>query len=106
MVFMSMSRCFILCVTILGNIFFSINDLISLICWLIGILSGCIMPDTDYGKWTLVRLKAELRKRGAKSSGKKADLVKRYVYSLIQVYTSMKMELLVESTISYTTYAL
>ena len=36
-----------------------------------------IMPGPDYGKWTLVQLKAELKKRGAKLSGKKADLVTR-----------------------------
>ena len=31
----------------------------------------------SYGSWTLARLKAELRKRGAKTSGRKHELVKR-----------------------------
>ena len=35
------------------------------------------MDDRDYGRWTVPRLKEELRLRGAVLHGKKKDLVER-----------------------------
>ena len=34
---------------------------------------------SDYCGWTLNQIKVELRRRGARASGRKADLVQRYV---------------------------
>jgi len=35
------------------------------------------MNADDYGSWTLIQLRSELRKRGAKLSGRKKELIER-----------------------------
>ena len=40
------------------------------------------MDVNNYGLWTLIELRSELRKRGAKLSGRKHDLVERYNRSI------------------------
>lgn len=35
----------------------------------------------DYGSWDLSALKEELKKRGARVSGRKAELIERYIFA-------------------------
>ena len=37
----------------------------------------------DYGKWTVAKLKEELRRRDAVTTGRKVDLIERFVTSVV-----------------------
>ena len=40
---------------------------------------------SNFGQWTVSKLKSELRLRGAVTTGRKSDLVERLVYYVIKV---------------------
>ena len=37
----------------------------------------------NYGKWTVAKLKEELRRRDAVTTGRKVDLIERFVTSVV-----------------------